>query len=1044
MKNTNPVVLAGKLSGCSEKDIIDYLNISEEELGSWDEDPFSIDARRLKEISLMTGVASERLLPGNTISGPVISPTYEKNTSELVRFINFNRDKCNALVNKYKDIDDEEIAGVLSEIYNTFDNTARQTLERIRKPVVCAYGNSDTGKSTLINYLMGETVAEAGYSPMTSAVVYYHHISDMPEHLRKTGNNAFVFGKKRTESSGSKKKKASANNKNDARVKYSHNDIYDEKKAEEYLLYSGEFKYVISRYSSRDGEEYRQKTSDIYEIVAYLDNDILKELTFIDVPGFGSGDKNDDIVLTLDMNSIDIVFYLMTANGFMRGSDQIYLSRLIKSRTSLADLYILCTQADIIGAPIEVEKRMDSGYDILLNSLPVNLVKRKDLDIKNSLRKRFFAFDTRNNLYCTKLNSSLEESIPKIIEDRINKVKSELREACDGLNHYYVNERKRILENRSPEKKNKDAEEKYLKEQKDFIRLGKAELKNDIEKYRKEVIAGYTARYDVLMRKENLVDLMKKKDIKNKKNDKENFSTYLSNEIEDIFIQETKEKSEQFTNDLNSFLERYKESWTGKNQREKPNVDFSGFDFTQAFATGLAGVGSFGALAIWSSVVAAGSNLGGYILLAKTVSVLSSLGISLGGTSAVASVIAAIGGPVTIGIGLAVLGALAVFKITNDNWQERLAGDLIKSYEKQNVKKKYINNIEKFWDDTTVSMDTCLESLDNNLLDYYHRMNKLQDRIINQDKELYDAIDCILFGISQIYMDIKFKLSVDKEREGNIVFLDKKRIIIEEMNRVCGENNRLRFSSDINDIESIVFLDNDKRGCFWEDIRRICSDDEIGAISLVDNVYIFRREDQYTLYYKKENGKVRVKYVDTYPYMKEQYEDYKNVIINEYPLEKDQIRYKIYDMIAGSKEEILMLMPWINSYGWDDDGYGTSVKDEIRKALIENSDLRVRIFVGYDLEHPNKKKEKETREKAEEVAEDFAEFGDRFEIGCNIGSHEKIITFDGFCAMYGSYNLLSNNAPYNKQKWAADSMLVIENPLNVEKQRRMILERAKV
>lgn len=61
---------------------------------------------------------------------------------------------------------------------------------------------------------------------------------------------------------------------------------------------------------------------------------------------------------------------------------------------------------------------------------------------------------------------------------------------------------------------------------------------------------------------------------------------------------------------------------------------------------------TLGGLGLWAATV---GNLGGYILVAKGVSLLSALGISVGGTAAAASFVAAIGGPITIGIALAAL-----------------------------------------------------------------------------------------------------------------------------------------------------------------------------------------------------------------------------------------------------------------------------------------------------------------------------------------------------------------------------------------------------
>ncbi|HYW18192.1 MAG TPA: hypothetical protein VE956_02585, partial [Nodularia sp. (in: cyanobacteria)] len=70
------------------------------------------------------------------------------------------------------------------------------------------------------------------------------------------------------------------------------------------------------------------------------------------------------------------------------------------------------------------------------------------------------------------------------------------------------------------------------------------------------------------------------------------------------------------------------------------------FDTKGAFLGGIAGLGAYGALAAWAAGL---GNLGSYILVAKLVSLLSALGISIGGgTAAVISFVAAIGGPIVL------------------------------------------------------------------------------------------------------------------------------------------------------------------------------------------------------------------------------------------------------------------------------------------------------------------------------------------------------------------------------------------------------------
>ena len=136
---------------------------------------------------------------------------------------------------------------------------------------------------------------------------------------------------------------------------------------------------------------------------------------------------------------------------------------------------------------------------------------------------------------------------------------------------------------------------------------------------------------------------------------------------------------------------------------------------------------AYGALALWATVVAAGSNLGAYIVVAKVVSALSALGISVGGTGAAVSAVSAIGGPVTIGITLAILAAVAVFGIFTGTWKSRVATRIIKEYDKERVLTKYLDQIDKYWDDTCKALDSCFDELHAQTVQYFEAAAKADE-----------------------------------------------------------------------------------------------------------------------------------------------------------------------------------------------------------------------------------------------------------------------------------------------------------------------------
>lgn len=139
------------------------------------------------------------------------------------------------------------------------------------------------------------------------------------------------------------------------------------------------------------------------------------------------------------------------------------------------------------------------------------------------------------------------------------------------------------------------------------------------------------------------------------------------------------------------------------------NVDMFGFDARRIFASGLAGAATYGGLAFWASTC---GNLGAYILIAKGVSVLSSIGISTGGTAAAVSAVASIGGPVVLGVALAVLAAMGIFAVFSGGWKKSLAKNLVKAFAENNVGATYGEVIEKYWQDTQAEFDKAADNME--------------------------------------------------------------------------------------------------------------------------------------------------------------------------------------------------------------------------------------------------------------------------------------------------------------------------------------------
>ena len=387
-----------------------------------------------------------------------------------------------------------------------------------------------------------------------------------------------------------------------------------------------------------------------------------------------------------------------------------------------------------------------------------------------------------------------------------------------------------------------------------------------------------------------------------------------------------------------------------------------------------------------------------------------------------------------------------------------------KSEELDNIKKAYKQQVVKIdeYKQKTESLEQGLEranellelapgKVDEDTIEKLEKTIQIQEGELNKEKEKnreitqdnlrlkieIDSSNALINKMNDNLSEIKRNTNYEVTSS----FYEKKKTIITELEAIKAEENKLTFCSEFDDVENLVYFSDEERGIFWKDIRKILTGEIIKSKQLIRNTYYLKKENLYALYYSIKDNKVTIKYLDAYVNSKVDYGKFNEMVTNAYLLSDDMIRYKVFDMLMSAQKEVLILMPWVNDYGWNDDRYGTSINDVIEKICSTNPQLEVLIAVGYDEQDRDAFKEKKTREKAAQIKKEFEKYGDRFKLKSDIGTHEKIVTVDNWCALSGSYNLLSNNAPYDERRWASDEMTVFENSKNVERRRKHVFER---
>ena len=716
----NPIEVAMDLAKLSVERVAEILGVSRQTINNYMKNPGQIPGEKIFILSQETGISMDKLYgPSKRPDGPAIASSYEEKAEKLNQYIDIAQ-KTKKDIEGLK-IDDEQ------EICKSERDRAVAELEDIiegakikgRKPTVCAFGPSDAGKSTLINFLVGEEVTPAGYSPMTTVPTYLKHVSEKPTFLEDPADNAIVIGHKK----GAKKKLVN------------YEQLLIGKIDEKDVIRKGNYGSVLEEFGTREGEYYKNSNFVIEAILVYVDVEILREFTFIDIPGFGSGDDADNVGLAMDASAFDVIFFLSTADAYLRGHELVALCNTLRMRENLSSIYLLATHTNAIGDPNEVEKIIERGCKRIIDTMAESEKTRLGLSDNNyePLKKRCLPFDMASTKSCQNLNEYIEKELPTIVAKRVSEATKEAKKASKEYQKRYkkladsTDQERRSSKSREEADTQKEKSREAQKKAAEHLKSVRVKMMDSIDNKRLQCNLKMKELYKDIVNEDYIVSAIERKDLKNKKADIEDLSNYISGEVNDGLQRILSEKSEAFANELKAELEGYQKTLENDSKTFKLDIDFEGFDFTRAFATGLAGLTTYGALAAWAIVIAQGSNLGAYILVAKVVSALSALGISVGGTATVAAFVASIGGPVTIGIALALIAAVTAFGIFTGTWKKRVAKRLVDTYKDKDVLGECCKTIDKYWNDTETALDACIKSLSDQVNDFYEEQIKASE-----------------------------------------------------------------------------------------------------------------------------------------------------------------------------------------------------------------------------------------------------------------------------------------------------------------------------
>lgn len=704
----------------------ELIGVEQSSISRWEKDPENIPYQVIQRILERTGASYEELTGWKK---PIPEPLKVEDTWKKVDLTKTTLQDYIVNALDKTDIPEKERALYINDLCEGIKSN-------LIKPKVAIVGRSDTGKSTLINALIGNDKMPTAWTPTTSIAVYLKHISDRPAFIEE---DAWVFAAQHGEESTWNEKK-----------------LYDEAYCRAWKIGAGGAE-ILQSFGTRQGENYDK---DAGSAVLFIDAPILKTCDIVDLPGFGTETESDDEITFKTAQQADVIIYLSQANGFMRIEDITYLKRNINELPiwerkdfnllkPLCNLFIVASQAHTVnnGNRVQLREILDVGCKNLLKTLPDDyLMERGNISGYecsdggyDELRERFFAYTTDIPDICTAFNAELKtilETLPTIINERVKTfvkeyVTSRKPSLINEINKYegIIAERDRyevlleaIKTNEVSRMKDNDSR--------------KQELRNEISRLQEESRSEFLTYLSETINIDALIQLMRDKGIKNKREDIDLFGSSIQSMLQTKCETILKEKSQVLSEKAKDYIIAFSESIAKPFENNNIAVDF---DAGWAFVSTLSRLGVFGGFGSF---------------LASTISgalILSSAGFSLGSAIIGGTLSAPILGPLGIGLGLLIASGLGVVKLFGGGWQKSVAKKIVKAIEENKIAIKYSEAINEYWNQAKTAFEKAADDLDNTWNEYVSNLeatvssfdiNEIQNRIdtLRKVSDFFDNI----------------------------------------------------------------------------------------------------------------------------------------------------------------------------------------------------------------------------------------------------------------------------------------------------------------
>ncbi|MYB56783.1 MAG: hypothetical protein F4X51_10365 [Gemmatimonadetes bacterium] len=607
------------------------------------------------------------------------------------------------------------------------------------KPWVVLTGHFDAGKSHLCNFYLRGNHLPTGYRPVTRYPTFVRHISNRPQWLNE---DLWLMGPKFDPEKWNDKQHCTKNR-----------------------ILAGSWDTLEQHATLKGKKDIREEGA----VLAFVDAPLLHSCVLIDLPGYDDIMTNASIIDRLGRRAA-ILMYLCRAQGFLDGGDFARLGYLLRALPQykeiddnfpiLGNLFIIVSHAHHGITKKQLENQILEGgsedfYEHFKANLLAKLSSTEQPILLEDIRNRFFSFyqeiPTRRKKLEQALKILLGKQIPSVKERSVTQEIFEFKNQETAFYAEEIGKYEKILKNKKEAKKHYEKLEGEEPKRKKKHDREVERIEQKITAFKEDDLKNLRAIFKKETKIKELEALIEKRYTDRKKAQK-HASAYVLEEIQSQTERFRGQLVDKTSNLIESFVKDYNKQ-IGKLESGGIGEFSTPFDTKGAFLGGLAGLSTLGALGAWAATL---GNLGGYIIVAKGVSALSALGISfagVGGTAGVTALVSALGGPITLALGVAVAVGAFFSRLFGDSWQRRLAKKIKELFEEKKVLSIIEDNIKSFWDSTLTAFKKGADSLDkqhkNHIEELKDAFGGSQDdlKVLEKRLERYEEIKSFFAAI---------------------------------------------------------------------------------------------------------------------------------------------------------------------------------------------------------------------------------------------------------------------------------------------------------